>query len=163
MVEGEQLLALLLVVFTLRLVVAVAAPVIDQETYHWAYAMSPHLSYFDHPPLVGWSIWAGVILVGTNPLGIRLMTLVFALITTVVGLALIRDFGRGRRGPPSGYRGEDRLDLGLQKLLSPGRGIGEGRRSDRVWRGESGRPRADHPDSGRDDPIAVMSVSAREQ
>lgn len=48
--QTERLVALLLVVFLLRLVAAIAAPLIDQETYHWAYAMHPDLSYFDHPP-----------------------------------------------------------------------------------------------------------------
>lgn len=39
-----------------RLLVIGRAGLAHEEAYHWNYAQHPDLSYFDHPPMVGWLI-----------------------------------------------------------------------------------------------------------
>lgn len=47
----------------------------DDEAYYRLWALSPALSYLDHPPMVGWWIAAGRFLAGDTALGVRLMQL----------------------------------------------------------------------------------------
>lgn len=75
-----------------------AMPVFAQESYYWAYAQHPDLSYFDHPPMVAWGIWLGTHLLGDGAPGIRLMTLLWALGTTLLGLLLLRRFAVDQTG-----------------------------------------------------------------
>lgn len=93
----RRLLALLLLALALRLWVAVAFPLIGQEAYHWEYATHLSLSYFDHPPLVGWAIFLGSKLFGSGPFGIRAFFLLFSVGTTLIGLAFVRDLGEENR------------------------------------------------------------------
>ena len=44
-----------LVFLAVRLVLFVAARPFMDETYYWLWGQHPALSYFDHPPLVGWT------------------------------------------------------------------------------------------------------------
>lgn len=55
---------------------ALVLGIAPQEAYYWQYARHLDLSYFDHPPAVGWSIAAGRTLFGDTPIGIRLPALV---------------------------------------------------------------------------------------
>jgi 4-amino-4-deoxy-L-arabinose transferase-like glycosyltransferase len=76
---------------------AAMTPLMAQEAYYWSYAEHPALSYFDHPPMVAWGIAGGSSLLGVNPLGVRLLTLLWALGTTWCGHLLLRDFGASIR------------------------------------------------------------------
>ncbi|MEZ5989044.1 MAG: glycosyltransferase family 39 protein [Planctomycetota bacterium] len=91
--DRRGLVAPLLATVAVRILLTVEFPLLAQEAYHWAYSVHPDLSYFDHPPLVAWAIRAGTTLFGLGTLGLRAMGLVFALGTTLVGLAWLRDLG----------------------------------------------------------------------
>jgi dolichol-phosphate mannosyltransferase len=70
-------------------------PVFAQESYYWAYAQHPALSYFDHPPMVAWMIWLGTQAFGDGALGIRLLTLLCGCANLLAGHALLAAFGAG--------------------------------------------------------------------
>ena len=54
MPEPAALRWLLLALFALHLVVGAAVGLSVDEAHYALYAAHPALSYFDHPPLVGW-------------------------------------------------------------------------------------------------------------
>jgi len=64
----------------LRLIYIGAAQLIPDEAYYWNYAQHMDLSFFDHPPMVAWLIWAGTKLFGDNELGVRVGALLCGLI-----------------------------------------------------------------------------------
>jgi len=73
-------------------------PVFAQEAYYWTYARHPALSYFDHPPMVAWSIWLGTSLFGDGAFGVRFGAWACGLLATWFGLLLLRDFRVDRTG-----------------------------------------------------------------
>ena len=99
--SARSVLALLVLALGVRLWVALALPLISQESYHWEYATHLDLSYFDHPPLTGWAIAFGMFLFGSGTFGIRAASVLFAVGTTLAGLALVRDFGGKERAQAS--------------------------------------------------------------
>ncbi|MEZ6037279.1 MAG: glycosyltransferase family 39 protein [Planctomycetota bacterium] len=84
---------LLLTVLVTGLWLAVAMPVFSQESYYWCYSQHPDLSYYDHPPMVAWSIWLGSHVFGNEALGIRVVTWLLGCTTAIAGLGLLRSFG----------------------------------------------------------------------
>lgn len=65
------LLALLLLTL-LRLVVAAATPLSEDEAYYWVWSHALAPGYLDHPPMVALWIRAGTWLAGEDALGVRL-------------------------------------------------------------------------------------------
>ncbi|MBF5045933.1 MULTISPECIES: glycosyltransferase family 39 protein [Myxococcaceae] len=59
----------------LRLAYAGRVDLAPQEAYYWQYARHLDLSYFDHPPLSAWLIWASTRLLGSTERGVRLPAL----------------------------------------------------------------------------------------
>jgi hypothetical protein len=57
----------------LRLLVAGTIELLPEEAYYWTYSKHPALSYFDHPPMVAWTIRAGTMLLGDTERGVRLV------------------------------------------------------------------------------------------
>lgn len=56
------------------LVRALLAPtfgLMPQSTYYFTYAEHPALSYYDHPPMIGWLLWLGAALFGKSALAVR--------------------------------------------------------------------------------------------
>jgi 4-amino-4-deoxy-L-arabinose transferase-like glycosyltransferase len=72
------LLFLLSALFVFRLIIAWALPLSPQEAYYWVYSLHPDLSYFDHPPLVAYTILFFSTLFGPAVLSIRLGALLYA-------------------------------------------------------------------------------------
>lgn len=68
--------------------------------YATAYAQHPALSYYDHPPLIGWLLWLGTALLGSTTFGVRATVFVATLGTQLAVYALARRFldpaGAGR-------------------------------------------------------------------
>ncbi len=62
-----------LVLLALRLAIAAAAPLTEDEAYYRLWAQAPALGYYDHPPMIAWWVWTGVRLAGDDPLGVRLL------------------------------------------------------------------------------------------
>lgn len=74
---------------TLKLALLVFARPFMDETYYWLWGQHLALSYFDHPPLVGWTQALASVL-GWNIVSLRL----FALLTLIGDLALLYGFAR---------------------------------------------------------------------
>jgi len=65
------LLAAILCMTAVRLWLAGGLGLTDDEAYYRLWALAPAMSYYDHPPMVGWMIAAGRWIVGDNPFGLR--------------------------------------------------------------------------------------------
>ncbi|AOU97214.1 hypothetical protein BI364_03635 [Acidihalobacter yilgarnensis] len=57
----------------LSILFASQTPLTFDETYYWQWSRHLAWGYFDHPPMIAYLIAAGTRLVGTNPLGVRLV------------------------------------------------------------------------------------------
>jgi 4-amino-4-deoxy-L-arabinose transferase-like glycosyltransferase len=80
----ERIIVAALLILTLaRAYLANAIPLTDDEAYYRLWALSPALSYLDHPPMAGWFIAAGRSLAGDTALGIRLMAVLGSLLGAV--------------------------------------------------------------------------------
>ncbi len=66
----------------LRLVAAMALPLLPEEAYHWCYADRLDFGYYDHPPMIAWMIAGGRLLFGDTVLGVRLLPLLASVGTT---------------------------------------------------------------------------------
>jgi len=75
---SNQLLGFLLGLFCFRLIYALFLPLSPQEAYYWVYSLHPALSYFDHPPLVAYTIFLFSKLFGPTVLAIRLGPLLYS-------------------------------------------------------------------------------------
>jgi len=78
------LLAAILGTTLARLWLAGSLGLTDDEAYYRLWALAPAMSYFDHPPMVGWMIAAGRRIAGDSPLGIRLAAILVALLGPLV-------------------------------------------------------------------------------
>ncbi len=76
-----------------KLVLLVVARPFMDETYYWLWGQHPSLSYFDHPPLIGWT-QAVAGLLGWNIFGLRIMVL----LTLMGDLFVLRAFARHLNG-----------------------------------------------------------------
>src|SRR5258708_31722608 len=65
-----------------QMAIAAFMPVLPEEAYHWNFARHLDWGYYDHPPMIAWSIALGRLLLGDTPLGIRLIPLGFSLGTS---------------------------------------------------------------------------------
>ena len=66
-VGGRWFFLLLAVLGVVYAALAGWAPLHDDELYYWCWSKELQLSYFDHPPLLGWLEWLGMQLVGPGP------------------------------------------------------------------------------------------------
>ena len=64
----------------LRLIYISLIPLIPQEAYYWYYSLNPDLSYFDHPPMVAYSIWLGTKLFGQSIFGLKFMAVIWSVL-----------------------------------------------------------------------------------
>ena len=78
-----------------HLVLALKAGLVADEAYYWTWSLHPQLSYFDHPPLIAWSLWVTTHLLGDNRLAIRILPLLISLLISValyrMGKEILRD------------------------------------------------------------------------
>ncbi|MCI0404912.1 MAG: glycosyltransferase family 39 protein, partial [candidate division Zixibacteria bacterium] len=94
-------------IFAGRLVMALALPLTPQEAYYWNYSRHLALSYFDHPPLVAWTISLFTFVFGHSELAVRLPALLYS-----AGVFLVSHLFACRLSGP-------RLKEFLPLLLSP--------------------------------------------
>ena len=81
---NHRKLILFLVILTgIRLIYIAIIPLVPQESYYWYYAQYPDLSYFDHPPMVAYSVWIGTHLFGDTIFGVKFMAVVWSLLTNI--------------------------------------------------------------------------------
>ena len=57
----------------IKLFVAGASGLAEDEAYYRLWGLAPALGYYDHPPMIAWWTWAGLSLSGDGALGVRLM------------------------------------------------------------------------------------------
>jgi 4-amino-4-deoxy-L-arabinose transferase-like glycosyltransferase len=43
----------------IKIVLAILIPLSLDESYYWVWGQNPQLSYYDHPPMVGWLFFLG--------------------------------------------------------------------------------------------------------
>lgn len=96
-----RLILLALGLTALRLVVAGAVHLTEDESYYRLWAQHLQFGYFDHPPMIAWWIRAGSLIAGDTPLGVRLLpALASGLNTWLIG-DLARRLGAE---PPTAFR-----------------------------------------------------------
>ena len=96
----EHALALpaLIAAFTLlRLLLAATTPLLPQEAYYWSWSRHLPSGYFDHPPLVAWSIALSTALFGSTGFGIKSAAVAWALGCNLLWARLVLDMFGSRR------------------------------------------------------------------
>jgi 4-amino-4-deoxy-L-arabinose transferase-like glycosyltransferase len=91
-----------------RLVVAAALPLFQDEAYYWYWSLRPDMGYFDHPPAIAWLIAPGPLLLGDTSLGVRLFPILAGLGSMVAVILLAR-----RLAGPAGAERAAWLSVGL--------------------------------------------------
>lgn len=91
------LILFVLLLLALRLVLAGAIPLTEDEAYYRLWSEAPAFGYFDHPPMIAWWIWLGRHLVGDTPLGVRLGPSLGCAGVSLLVFDLTRILGSGRR------------------------------------------------------------------
>ena len=81
---------LLLLSLLLRVACMVWTPLIPEEAYYWMYSQHPSLSYYDHPPMIAWTIKLGTLIFGDTELGVRSVGAILMLLSSL----LMYQFGR---------------------------------------------------------------------
>ena len=94
----KELIGFTALLFAVRLLLAALLPLSPQEAYYWVYSRHPALSYFDHPPLVAWTIGFCTFLLGDHSWAIRLGALLYATGTAWLAYGLGRDAFNSRVG-----------------------------------------------------------------
>jgi len=78
-------------VLALRLLLAAALPLVDDEAYYWVWSRRLDLGYFDHPPAIAWLIRAGTIPLGDTELGVRVVPVLAGVLAAAILLPFARD------------------------------------------------------------------------
>ena len=81
---NKWLIAAVLALFVIRLYVAMATGLVDDEAYYRIWGLAPALSYLDHPPMVGWMIALSRAIAGDGELGVRLFAPLFGLLGPLI-------------------------------------------------------------------------------
>lgn len=83
-----------------RASIAPAFGLMPQSAYYFTYAEHPALSYYDHPPMVGWLLWLSAALFGKSALAVRGTAFVTTFATQValyvLGRRLLGEDAAGR-------------------------------------------------------------------
>ena len=82
--DSSFLAIFVIVPLIVRIWLAAAIPLTEDEAYYRLWALAPALSYLDHPPMVGWMMTAGQFIAGDTALGLRLPALAATALSTVV-------------------------------------------------------------------------------
>jgi len=73
---GMAVVAMVTGMTLLRFLLCGVMELIPEEAYYWTYSKHPALGYFDHPPMIAWTVAIGTTLFGDSALGVRFMTFV---------------------------------------------------------------------------------------
>ena len=91
--------ALLAALTLVRLLVAATTPLSADEAYYWTWSKALAPGYLDHPPAVALAIRIGTAVAGDDPLGVRLLAPILALLGSPLLAGAARDLlGLDRRG-----------------------------------------------------------------
>lgn len=92
--EHHLFLIFIIVVAILRLTLAPFVGLGVDEAHYVLYALNLDLSYFDHPPLVGWFQYIFTSVFGTNEFGARVGAILIGFITSLFIYKLIFDINK---------------------------------------------------------------------
>lgn len=99
LISRSWVVILLISAGILSILFASQTPLTFDETYYWQWSRHLAWGYFDHPPMIAYLIAAGTRLVGTNPLGVRLVPFILAVALAWVIYRLGRIYwGHSRAG-----------------------------------------------------------------
>ncbi|APZ41892.1 glycosyltransferase family 39 protein [Acidihalobacter ferrooxydans] len=73
-VSRSWVVILLITAGIVRIVFAAQIPLSFDETYYWQWSRHLAWNFYDHPPMIAYLIAAGTRLLGTTPLGVRLLS-----------------------------------------------------------------------------------------
>lgn len=74
-----------------RLVIAAALPLGDDETFYWEWSRHLAAGYVDHPPAIAFLVWLATHLGGSTPLAIHTVAILLSLATSLALWVLARD------------------------------------------------------------------------
>lgn len=96
--EHPRAIAFLIIGFSvLRFALAAIVPLLQQEAYYWTWSRLPDWSYFDHPPLVSFSIALTTAVFGQTAFGIKSAAVLWSIGLNVLWARLILDMFGDRR------------------------------------------------------------------
>jgi len=81
----------------IRLLLASMVGLGVDEAHYVLYGLNLDLSYFDHPPLVGWVEYASTSVFGTNETGIRIPAVIIGFLVSVFLYKLIYDINKNEK------------------------------------------------------------------
>ncbi|MGC9065159.1 MAG: glycosyltransferase family 39 protein [Candidatus Ratteibacteria bacterium] len=87
------------ITFIIRLLIAAFYGLSGDEAHYYQYAMHPSLSYFDHPPLVGYAILPFLKIFGHTPVAVRFP----ALISSTLCMWLLLKLGKDLYSAATGF------------------------------------------------------------
>ena len=91
-------IAWLIAGFTLlRLLLAATVPLLPQEAYYWSWSQHLDWSYFDHPPLVSYSMALTTALLGSTAFGIKAAAVLWSLGWNIAWAKVVLDMYADRR------------------------------------------------------------------
>jgi len=79
-----KLWALVLAFAALHVAMALALPLVEDEAYYQMWASVPSAGYYDHPPMIAWSIAAGQMVFGNSLLGVRAGSILASALVTLL-------------------------------------------------------------------------------
>jgi len=97
---GRAFWAVLLLVTAWKIFAAQHLAISFDEAYYFSWALSPQLSYLDHPPLVAWAMALAAKVFGDSLWTVRICPLLAGTATVLIG----RDLARRMYGPATGDR-----------------------------------------------------------
>lgn len=77
-------LGVVFLLFGLKWLAAANMELLPEEAYYWTYAQNPALSFYDHPPMVVWTIRLGTSIFGDTEFGVRFGALLLAMGSTII-------------------------------------------------------------------------------
>lgn len=84
------LLVLLFIGTCLRLVIIGSVGLGDDEAHYWSYSQHLDLSYYDHPPMIGYLIKFSTALLGNTEFAIRIIAVIFFLVVASIMFLLTK-------------------------------------------------------------------------
>jgi 4-amino-4-deoxy-L-arabinose transferase-like glycosyltransferase len=75
----------------LRVAIAAALPLGDDETFYWEWSRHLAAAYVDHPPAIAFLVWLATRVGGSTPLAIHSVAILFSLATSLALWALARE------------------------------------------------------------------------
>ncbi|EFO34546.1 glycosyl transferase family protein [Roseibium sp. TrichSKD4] len=82
--QPRFLAALVLLLTIAKLLAAGFAYFVEDEAYYRLWGLYPALSYYDHPPMIGWWIWAGQQVFGDTTFATRVLVVLSSAIGSLV-------------------------------------------------------------------------------